>query len=100
MDCSRVSGDAVDRGPARKSAQLIVFGRWFGAGRIVATVELSGDRQASLSSGGTDEIQDLLIHSCSASTIRSGLTSDWPWTTCFRLPAGRSAETSAMGRLP
>ena len=70
MDCSRVSGDAVDRGPARKSAQLIVFGRWFGAGRIVATVELSGDRQASLSSGGTDEIQDLLIHSCSASTIK------------------------------
>jgi hypothetical protein len=53
-----------------------------------------------LSSGGTDEIQDLLIHSCSASTIRSGLTSDWPWTTCFRLPAGRSAEASAMGRLP
>src|ERR1017187_6773262 len=100
MDCSRVSGDAVDRGPARKSAQLIVFGRWFGAGRIVATVELSGDRQASLSSGGTDEIQDLLIRSCSASTIRSGLTSDWPWATCFRLPAGRSAETSAMGRLP
>src|SRR5664280_3620774 len=38
--------------------------------RIVATVELSGDRQASLSSGGTDEIQDLLIHSCSASTIK------------------------------
>ena len=36
---------------------------WFGAGRIVAAVEVSGNRQAGLSSGGTDEVENLLIMS-------------------------------------
>jgi len=40
---------------------LELFGRWFGAGGIVAPVEVSGDRQAGLSSGGANEVQDLLI---------------------------------------
>src|SRR5260370_33440843 len=40
---------------------LELFGCWFGAGRIEATVEVSGDRQAGLSSGGADEVQDLLM---------------------------------------
>lgn len=38
-----------------------LLGGWFGAGRIVAAVEVSGNRQAGLSSGGTDEVEDLLI---------------------------------------
>jgi hypothetical protein len=41
--------------------RLELFGRRLGADRIVATVEVSGDRQAGLSSGGADEVQDLLI---------------------------------------
>src|ERR1039457_3399618 len=53
-------------------------------GRLECEVQSFSDctfqQSLALSSGGTDEIQDLLIHSCSASTIRSGLTSDWPWT--------------------
>ena len=32
-----------------------------GAGEIVATVEMSVDRQAGLSSGGTNEVEDLVI---------------------------------------
>jgi hypothetical protein len=44
-----------------QTKRLELFGRWFGAGRIVATVEVSGNRQAGLSSGGADEVQDLLM---------------------------------------
>jgi len=44
-----------------ETKRLELFGRWFGAGRIVATVEVSGNRQAGLSSGGADEVQDLLM---------------------------------------
>ena len=44
-----------------QAKRLELFGRWFGAGRIVAAVEVSGNRQAGLSSGGADEVQDLLI---------------------------------------
>ena len=40
---------------------LEMFGRGFGASRIVATVEVSGDGQAGLSSGGTNEVEHLLI---------------------------------------
>jgi hypothetical protein len=40
---------------------LKLFGCGYGAGRIVATVEMSIDRQAGLSSGGTNEAEDLLI---------------------------------------
>ena len=38
-----------------------LFGCRFGTGGIVATVELSGDRQAGIRSGGADEVEDLLI---------------------------------------
>ena len=44
-----------------ETKRLELFGRWFGAGRIVATVEVSGNRQAGLSSGGADEVEDLLM---------------------------------------
>lgn len=37
------------------------MGRWFGAGWIVTTVEVSGDRQAGLSSGGSDEVEDFVV---------------------------------------
>jgi hypothetical protein len=40
---------------------LELFGCRFSAGGIVATVEVSGDRQAGLSSGGADEVQDFLV---------------------------------------
>ncbi len=40
---------------------LKLFGCGFGAGWIVATVEVSGDRQAGLSSGGANEVEDLVI---------------------------------------
>jgi hypothetical protein len=38
-----------------------LFGRRFRTSGIVATVELSGDRQAGFRSGGSDEFEDLLI---------------------------------------
>jgi hypothetical protein len=38
-----------------------MFGRGFGASRIVATVEVSGDGKAGLSCGGTNEVENLLI---------------------------------------
>jgi len=44
-----------------QTKRLELFGCWFGAGRIVSPVEVSGDRQAGLSSGGANEVQDLLI---------------------------------------
>ena len=44
-----------------QAKRLELFGRWFGTGTIVAAVEVSGDRQAGLSSGGANEVQDLLI---------------------------------------
>ena len=44
-----------------QTKRLKLFGRWFGAGSIVATVEVSGDGQAGLSSGGTNEVENLLI---------------------------------------
>ena len=44
-----------------QTKRLKLFGRWFGAGSIVATVEVSGDRQAGLSSGEAYKVQDLLI---------------------------------------
>ena len=40
---------------------LKLFGRRFSAGRIVATVEVSGDRQTGLGSGGANEAEDLLV---------------------------------------
>src|SRR5207244_817232 len=40
---------------------LKLFGCRFGTGGIVATVELSGDGQAGIRSGGADEVEDLLI---------------------------------------
>jgi hypothetical protein len=40
---------------------LEMFKRGFSASRIVATVEVSGDGQAGLSSGGTNEVENLLI---------------------------------------
>ena len=38
-----------------------MFGRGFGASRIVATVEVSDDGQAGSSSGGTNEVEHLRI---------------------------------------
>ena len=38
-----------------------LLGGGCGACGIVATVEVSGDRQSGLSSGGTDEAEDLMI---------------------------------------
>ena len=40
---------------------LKLFGSRFGAGWIVATVEVSVHGQAGLSSGGANEVEDLLI---------------------------------------
>ncbi len=40
---------------------LKLFGCRFCTGGIQAPVEVSGDRQAGLSSGGADEVEDLLI---------------------------------------
>jgi len=40
---------------------LKLFGCGFCAGRRVATVEVSVDRQAGLSSGGANEVEDLVI---------------------------------------
>ena len=40
---------------------LEVFKRGLGASRVEATVEVSGDGQAGLSSGGTNEVENLLI---------------------------------------
>jgi hypothetical protein len=40
---------------------LKLFARGFGAGWIVATIEVSVDRQAGLSSGGANEVEDLVI---------------------------------------
>ena len=40
---------------------LKLFRCGYGAGEIVATVEMSVDRQAGLSSGGTNKVEDLLI---------------------------------------
>lgn len=40
---------------------LKLFGCGFGAGWIVATVEVSVDRQAGSSSGGANEAEDLVI---------------------------------------
>jgi hypothetical protein len=40
---------------------LKLFRCGYGAGRIVAAVEMSVDRQAGLSSGGTNEAENLLI---------------------------------------
>ena len=44
-----------------EAKRLEMLGHDFGAGWIVATVEVSGDGQAGLSSGGTNEVEDLLI---------------------------------------
>ena len=44
-----------------QSKSLDLFGRRFGAGRIVAAVEVSAYRQAGLSSGGSNEVEDLLV---------------------------------------
>jgi hypothetical protein len=38
-----------------------MFGRGFGASRLEATVEVSSDGQAGLSSGGANEVENLLI---------------------------------------
>jgi hypothetical protein len=40
---------------------LKLFGSRFCAGWIVATVEVSGDRETGLSSGGANEAEDLLV---------------------------------------
>lgn len=44
-----------------QSKGLKLFGCRFRTGGIVATVELSSDRQAGFRSGGSDEVKDLLI---------------------------------------
>ncbi len=44
-----------------QSKRLKLIECWFSAGGIVAAVEVSGDRQAGLSSGGANEVQNLLI---------------------------------------
>ena len=44
-----------------QSKGLKLFGRWFSACGILATVEVSGDRQAGVSSRGADKVQDLLV---------------------------------------
>ena len=44
-----------------QAKRLELFGCRFSAGGIVAAVEVSGDRQAGLSSGGADEVQDFLV---------------------------------------
>ncbi len=44
-----------------QAKRLEMLGRGLGAGRIVATVEVSGDGQSGLSSGGTNEVENLLI---------------------------------------
>jgi hypothetical protein len=44
-----------------QSKGLKLFGCRFRTGGIVATVELSGDRQAGIGSGGSDEVEDLPI---------------------------------------
>ena len=36
-------------------------GRWFDACRVATAIELSGDRQPGLSSGGANEVQNLLV---------------------------------------
>lgn len=40
---------------------LKLFRRGFDAGRIVAAIQVGGDRQARLGSGGADEAEDLLV---------------------------------------
>lgn len=40
---------------------LQLFRRGFNAGRIVAAIQVGGDRQARLGSGGADEAEDLLV---------------------------------------
>jgi hypothetical protein len=47
------------RGLQAKSLEL--FGRWFGAVGILATVQVSGDGQAGFGLGCANEVQDLLI---------------------------------------
>ncbi len=44
-----------------QSKGLKLFWCRFGTGGIVATVELSGDRQPGFRSGGADEVEDFLI---------------------------------------
>jgi hypothetical protein len=40
---------------------LKLFGRGLYAGRIVAAIQMRGDRQTGLGSGGADEAEDLLV---------------------------------------
>ena len=40
---------------------LKLFRCRYGAGQIVPTVEMSTDRHAGLSSGGTNEVKDLVV---------------------------------------
>ena len=40
---------------------LKLFWCRYGAGQIVPTVEMSTDRHAGLSSGGTNEVKDLVV---------------------------------------
>ena len=44
-----------------QAKRLEMLGRGLGARRIVATIEVSGDGKAGLSSGGTNEVEKLLI---------------------------------------
>ena len=44
-----------------EAQRLELFGRWFDTGRIVTTVEVSGDGQAGLGCGRANEIEDLLV---------------------------------------
>ena len=44
-----------------QAKRLEMFGRGLGASRIEATIKVSGDGKAGLSSGGTNEVEKLLI---------------------------------------
>lgn len=89
----------------RQAKSLELCGRWFGAGGIVTTVEVGGDRQAGLSSGGANEVEDLLITvewfagpvlgDLRKETVLNGV----PFRSASRVVGNSESQTKRIGQL-
>ncbi len=88
-----------------QAKRLDLFGRWFCAGRIVAAVEVSAYRQAGLSSGRSNEVEDLLVTvewlagpvvgDLGKETVLNGV----PFGSTSRVVGNSESQTERIGQL-
>jgi hypothetical protein len=88
-----------------QAQSLELRGRWFGSGGIVSTVEVSGHRQAGLSSGGANEVEDLLVTfewfagpvlgDLGKQTVLNGV----PFGSASRVVGNSESQTKRIGQL-